>query len=533
MLEKNVEILINTLLTDCGLGTIILPIESVPGGYLHRMYKVTTDSGIYAVKHLNPEIMNRPDALDNFERAESIEYILEKAGISIIPAIVVNENKMQKVQGNYFYIFKWQEGNITDWNHISPMECFAIGDILGKIHAIQPRNIEHQPLDVSKIDWNHYINIAEEGSGISFLLRDNIELLDYAQKELNHARALLPDVQCLSNEDMDPKNVMWDQGKPWVIDLECLDYGNPVSDALQLSLQWSGTVTYELDVNKLITFFEGYLKAYDNGFRGYGDVIGLAYTWIEWLEYNLKRALGNHVDEEEKQLGILEVENTLNRIKYIYSKEQLLRDVFSFQLPKVNPEVYDNHDDRICYYELLLANDISGIRQYELPDGYRFVPYAEGDRDTWIEIERSAKEFISFEQGLEAWNRYFADHLDILPGRMVFIENYKGEKVATATAYYDIYGRDNSGDGWLHWVAVRRDYQGKGLSKPLIIYVLNILYQLGHTCVKIPTQTNTWVACKVYMDLGFLPVKENLQHSCEGWRIIKALTGHEALNNVR
>lgn len=165
MLEKNVEILINTLLTDCGLGTIISPIESVPGGYLHRMYKVTTDRGIYAVKHLNPEIMSRPDALDNFERAESIEYI---------PAIVVNENKMQNV-------------------------------------------------------------------------------------------------------------------------------------------------------------------------------------------------------------------------------------------------------------------------------------------------------------------RYFADHLDILPGRMFFIENYKGEKVATATAYYDIYGRDNSGDGWLHWVAVRRDYQGKGLSKPLITYALNILHQLGHS----------------------------------------------------
>lgn len=334
--------MINTLLKNSGLGTIISPIESVTGGYLHRMYKVTTDGGIYAVKHLNPEIMSRTDAIDNFKRAESIEYILEQAEIPIIPAIVVNENKMQNVQGNYFYIFQWQEGHITDWNHISRMESFAIGDILGKIHAIQPRKIEHQPLDVSEINWNHYINIAEEGSEIAFLLCDNIELLDYAQKELNHARALLPDVQCLSNEDMDPKNVMWDKGKPWVIDLECLDYGNPVSHALQLSLQWSGTVTCDMDVNKLIGFFEGYLKAYDNGFRGYGDVIGLGYTWIEWLEYNLGRVLGNYVDEEEKQLGILEVKNTLNRIKYIRSKEQLLRDVFSFQIPKANPDVVDS-----------------------------------------------------------------------------------------------------------------------------------------------------------------------------------------------
>ncbi|MDE7176239.1 MAG: GNAT family N-acetyltransferase [Lachnospiraceae bacterium] len=109
---------------------------------------------------------------------------------------------------------------------------------------------------------------------------------------------------------------------------------------------------------------------------------------------------------------------------------------------------------------------------------------------------------------------------------------FEGEKVATATAFYDINGRDTSNDGWLHWVAVKREYQGKGLSKPLITYVLRVMNQLGHAHAKIPTQTNTWLACKVYMDLGFLPIKENLKHNCEGWRMIKALTGHSALQTL-
>mgnify|MGYP002508266182 CR=1 FL=1 len=51
---------------------------------------------------------------------------------------------------------------------------------------------------------------------------------------------------------------------------------------------------------------------------------------------------------------------------------------------------------------------------------------------------------------------------DSLCRRMVFVENIAGEKVATATAYEDITGRDRSGSGWLHWVAVRREYQGRG-----------------------------------------------------------------------
>ena len=40
--------------------------------------------------------------------------------------------------------------------------------------------------------------------------------------------------------------------------------------------------------------------------------------------------------------------------------------------------------------------------QYELPEEYRFVSYTDGDTDAWIAIEMSAKEFVSYEQGLEA-----------------------------------------------------------------------------------------------------------------------------------
>ena len=119
--------------------------------------------------------------------------------------------------------------------------------------------------------------------------------------------------------------------------------------------------------------------------------------------------------------------------------------------------------------------------------------------------------------------------MDILQERMFFIENSEGEKIAKATAFYNIHGRDTSGAGWLHWVAVKREYQGKGLSKPLITYVLNVMKDLGYTHAKIPTQTNTWLACKVYLDLGFAPIKKNLEHSYEGWKIVKALTGHPGI----
>lgn len=533
MKEKMIENLLVKLVRMCGLGKITAEVESTSGGFMHRMYKVITDSGVYAVKHLNAEIMKRPGVHENFARAEKIEGILENCDISIVPAMVIGGNKMQKIDDQFFYIFRWQEGRITDWNHISNEMCFKAGNILGRVHAIEPKNIAYQTPETSHIDWQGYVLEAkEENSAIASLLEDNVEFLIYIEGELNKARASLPPVLCLSNEDMDPKNIMWDNGIPWMIDLECLDNGNPISHVMQLALQWSGIVTCEMDVDKMIAFFDGYLEAYDNCFRGYSDVVGVAYTWVEWLEYNIKRALGKCMDKEERELGISEVQNTMDRIKYIHKMTPQIREALDARLRKRDVTQYDNNDGRICYYELLLKRELSNIPEYSLPAGYRFVPYSDGDRERWIDIEMSAKEFTNYEQGLEAWNRYYANSLDILPDRMFFIENGEGEKIATATAFYDIHGRDTSSAGWLHWVAVKREYQGKGLSKPLITYVLNVMKNLGYLHAKIPTQTNTWLACKVYLDLGFLPIKENLEHSYEGWKIVKELTNHSALKDI-
>lgn len=192
---------------------------------------------------------------------------------------------------------------------------------------------------------------------------------------------------------------------------------------------------------------------------------------------------------------------------------------------------FDNNDKRIRHYELLLERELDGIPSYHLPDGYRFAFYRPGDRDTWIGIEQSAGEFDCYEDGVSAWERYYAGREEELANRMLFVENPAGEKVATAAAMYDVFGKDTSGSAWLHWVSVRRDHQGKGLSKPLIAEAFRIMSELGYTRVKVPTQTNTWLAVKVYLDLGCRPIPQNAVNSAEGWRIVKTLTGHPALKD--
>lgn len=262
MKNSTIDQLITDLISKCGLGAVMFPIEPVSGGLMHRMYCVSTDSGLYAVKHLNPEIMRREGVHDNYRRAEEIECLLEKEDIPIIPAITIHGKKMQHIEGNYFYLFHWQDGHITDWNHISNEMCHTAGNILGKMHAVKQHvfdlgNHSCKKPESNNINWPEYVRKANDKKNeIAPVLNASVQLLIYAETELNRARALLPDILCISDEDMDPKNILWDQGRPWVIDLECLDYGNPVSHALQLALQWAGIATCSIDVKKMTHFLK-------------------------------------------------------------------------------------------------------------------------------------------------------------------------------------------------------------------------------------------------------------------------------------
>ncbi len=315
---------ITKLMKRCGLGEVTAEITPVSGGLMHRMFKVRTDSGIYAVKRLNPEIMKRPTARENYAAAEALEARLEEARVPMVAALTLKGRKMQELDGEFFYIFRWQKGRITDANTVTAEQCRKAGELLGRIHAIDSRAAEPDAPELSTIDFAGYARMAQEAdSPVAELLAKNTKLLTEAQQRLNEAREALPAIVSICDDDMDPKNVMWFRGKPFVIDLECLAYGNPVGAFVDLALQWAGMVNGAYRRENLEAFYEGYRSAYDNGFLAYDALYGIAYTWVEWLTYNIRRALGlEGSGEDERQLGEREVRNTVARIKALGDAEE-------------------------------------------------------------------------------------------------------------------------------------------------------------------------------------------------------------------
>lgn len=325
---KNNTIFIK-ILRELELGELTRPIVSISGGFMHKMYRIETTAGKYAIKLLNPEIMKRPDVFKNYQTAEMLEEILLLNRLPIVPAMTFHNRKMQCINNQYYYIFNWIDGKPLSSEEIKKSHCQIVGALLAKIHRIEQ---SVKPIDRNEIniDWDYYINSSyKKCPEISDILNDNRNLLYTSQIEGNIALRNVPSITTICNGDMDSKNVLWFNGEPKIIDLECLNYGNPYMELFQLALCWSGYESGHLDYSLLKSFIAAYFQEYGKIDVDWKVLYSSNFGRLEWLEYNIKRALMMEcADDEEQRLGIEQVKETISHVVYYSSiKNELLKNL--------------------------------------------------------------------------------------------------------------------------------------------------------------------------------------------------------------
>lgn len=299
------------------LGEIIHPPEPVPGGFLHRMYAVETTRGKYAIKALNPQIMRRPMVVENILNTERIARIAANI-VSAIPAKMLEGHIVHEVEKQFYIVFDWVEGESLRLNKIQTTHCKKIGAILADIHAIDfPKmDINNSTDIIHMIDWNFYMQKGfESDAGWSAYLAEHIDTLyTWTDRAIKAARRLSSDM-IISHRDLDPKNVLWRDETPYMIDWESAGYINPMHELMETSIYWSINEEGNVDKDKLLAFVQAYnteglthkdwRTALENGFL----------SKMEWLEYNIKRSLWIECsDEKEQQMGTSQVMDTIDVI---------------------------------------------------------------------------------------------------------------------------------------------------------------------------------------------------------------------------
>ena len=326
---------IERLILENNLGNKINNIDKVTGGLSHRMYKVETDKGIYAVKELNNGVMKRERAYSNFVFSEKVTDIVKENGISAIGALKLNNDIMLKIDDSYFMVFEWLEGKILKAEEITDNHCEIIGKMLAQIHNIDFSRIEddeRKNIEKNIFDWNKYITPAE-GQNKPYIkeLKESIELLHELNKNSVEALKYAKNNLVISHTDLDRKNVMWQNEKAFIIDWEASGYINPTIELIQVAWYWSGGDIENIDYNKFEKVINSYKQHYKGNIDKNIDILINAdiYGGLAWIEYNLKRSLciGNDYDEEEIKLAENEVIQSLKEIKYNVSQFEKMIEI--------------------------------------------------------------------------------------------------------------------------------------------------------------------------------------------------------------
>lgn len=177
----------------------------------------------------------------------------------------------------------------------------------------------------------------------------------------------------------------------------------------------------------------------------------------------------------------------------------------------------------------MVRDDMTNIPEYDLPEGYRFRAYREGDDETWTRIQRAAEPFFAIADDL--FDRQYGPMADALPERMVFVETDEGEAVASISAWWET-NRDTPNDrGRIHWVVVHPAHQRRGITKPMMTWAMKRLAQ-DHGAAMLGTSSGRIWAVKVYLDFGFHPDPVQMAEKpdvAEAWRVVQARLHHPLL----
>jgi len=301
-------------------GEIVGIPEAISGGLLHRMYAIETTHGKYAIKALNPQIMLRPVAMQNFINSERIANIAANR-IPALPAKKINGTFMQEVDNQFYLVFDWVDGESLKPNEIYIHHCEKIGAILAEIHMTDFSElgiINDWSDNVQLTDWNYYLQKGQENNAVwvNLLLEIIDKIYDWNALANKSAKQLASDM-VISHRDSDPKNVMWNQDNPIIIDWEAAGYVNPMQELIETAIYWSENGIGNIDKERFFAFIGGYKKKYGILKANWRMVLESGFGKLDWLEYNLKRSLWIEcTDEEEQQMGTAQVTVTINAIKH-------------------------------------------------------------------------------------------------------------------------------------------------------------------------------------------------------------------------
>ena len=297
-------------------GPLEAPPEPVAGGLQHRVYRLRTGGGDFAVKAISPSVAAYDGIRERLRRAERIASAVAASGLPAVAALELAGETVHDLKGALLLAYPWVEGRALPSSSSAGAEVGGIvGDLVGRVHALDlPSECGPAPTgdEVASDPWEPLVAEAEaQGAAWSAEARAALPDLCVWAELAREARRGLGDRRVVGHGDLDPKNVLWSEdGSPWMVDWESAGPVPPAKEIVTAALDWSG---HGQDLATFRSVLVAYrtraeLSASDArlGLRAYFD-------WLGWLEHSMRRSLSS--DAEERAIGARETESTLAALR--------------------------------------------------------------------------------------------------------------------------------------------------------------------------------------------------------------------------
>lgn len=260
--------MINSLFESLQLGNVE-DIKAVSGGLLHEMYDVKTSTKRYAVKKINNRIYQKNGILDHYEASESFAHTACQSIKGV--AAMKFKTYIQDYKGSAYIIYPWFDGQMDLKPSLEGV--FKVGQLLASLHNLSYKE-KVLVTPIRKIDWYEHE---------AYLSKEDLKLLS----DIESTMMSFESKQIYSHRDLDPKNIMWKESQPYIIDWESCDYIDPDVEAIEGAVYFSyGDGTYDLKK------FQAYLKGYRSLRTIKNPNLALAHIFsskLGWLEHLLIR----------------------------------------------------------------------------------------------------------------------------------------------------------------------------------------------------------------------------------------------------
>ncbi len=155
---------------------------------------------------------------------------------------------------------------------------------------------------------------------------------------------------------------------------------------------------------------------------------------------------------------------------------------------------------------IMIRENLKDIPDFSPPVDFALRWYRPGDEAHWLRIHLLADHGNRFTT--DTFAKQFGLDASILTQCQCYLLDPGQIVIGTGTAWFK---DDFEGEriGRVHWVAIVPEFQGRGLSKPLMTAICRRLRELGHRRVYVTTSAARRPAIQLYRRFGFVPLIRN------------------------